>query len=65
MSPNQGRTIRKFLDSLLTGSDSGDSSRLATLAKAAALYERADRFATLWEKSRFTSIPHAFVYLLY
>lgn len=52
MSPNPGRTISKFLETLTTGNDGGDSSRLATLAKAAALYERADRLASLWEKGR-------------
>ena len=53
MSPNSGRTVQRFLDSLLTANDGGDSSRLATLAKAAALYERADRLALFWEKGGF------------
>ncbi|THH33365.1 hypothetical protein EUX98_g839 [Antrodiella citrinella] len=50
ISPNPGCTISKFLETLSSGNDGGDSSRLATLAKAAALYERADRLASLWEK---------------
>jgi len=51
MSPNPGRTVQKFLDTLSSGNDGGDSSRLATLAKAAVLYERADRLASFWEKN--------------
>ncbi|KAH8093820.1 hypothetical protein BXZ70DRAFT_385284 [Cristinia sonorae] len=46
---NPGRTIQSFLDGLLAGNNGQDSSRLATIAKAAALYEHANRHATLWK----------------
>ncbi|CAL1714576.1 unnamed protein product [Somion occarium] len=43
-------TIRTFIQGLLTGSGKRDASFFATYAKAAALYERTTRYATLWEK---------------
>jgi len=49
--PNAGNTIQNFIDGLVTGRSDRDSSPLATIAKAATLYELANRSAALWEKN--------------